>query len=142
MAKRPKLNEKVEMKTYILEVGSERRKKKVTVPGNWKITYGHACPGSTHNPGPMCVRFYEGNKDNLRAVFEDVVSFRDSTIKIEEQVIRRKMEVFRRDTPSGTKAVEAEMRVKQWRNPDDPQSDEEEDREYLAKLPAHSETED
>ena len=142
MTKRHKLNEKVELKTYILEVGSERRKKKVTVPGNWKITYGHACPGSTNNPGPMVVRFYEGNKDNLRAVLEDVVSFRDSTIKIEEQVVRRKMEVFRRDTPSGSKAVEAEMRVKTWRNPDAPEADEEEDKEYIAKLPAHCETED
>lgn len=138
-----KAEQKIEMKTYILEIGQQRRLKKVTVPSNWKLTYGFAVPGSNQvgNSNPLVVRFYEGNKENLRALFDDVRSIRDSSIKIEEQIIKTKEETFFRETPTGRKAVQAEARVREWRNPDDPAAAAEEDQGFLRQLKADNDVE-
>lgn len=123
----------IEMKTYILEIGQNRRLKKVTVPASWKITYGYACPGSAQvgTQNPLVLRFYEGNKENLRALFDDVRCVRDSSIKVEEQVIKSKAENLYRETPNGRKVVQAEARIREWRNPDDPGADVESDQDFL-----------
>lgn len=77
-----------EMKTYIVkhEDGTER---KITVPESWKVTFGPAVKGNHGNKYekfkmPMCLRFYESDTKQ-RAIFTDVVSFRDSSISIEEK---------------------------------------------------------
>lgn len=130
-----------EMKTYLLEIGHERRKKKVTVPAAWKLTYGFAVPGAqSGGSNPLVLRFYEGNKENLRALFDDVRSVRDSVISIEEEVVKVESQEFYRDTPGGRKIARADMKVTEWRNPDEPQENAAEDKRFLNALPAPMES--
>ena len=53
-----------DMKTYILEL-KEGGQKKVTVPANWKLTFGPICPGSKdgsyNSGGAVALPFYSGN---------------------------------------------------------------------------------
>lgn len=130
------MNQKAETRTYILEIGHERRKKKVTVPAAWKMTYGYANPGAQGGvSNPFALRFYEGNKENLRAVFDDVRSVRDSSIVIEEEVVKVESQEFYRDTPAGRKIARADMKVTEWRNPDEAPENEAGDRRFLNALP-------
>jgi hypothetical protein len=83
--------------TYICQLvnGGERT---ITIPRGWKITFGNVLPYNkiTSNPdgtnyetpqgwqSRIVFRVYEGNKDNLRAVWNDVVSFRCEEIHVVE----------------------------------------------------------
>ena len=82
----------VKEKTYIL-VHDDNTRKKITVPENWKVTFGPAAAGSNRGTNstnnlkmPMALRFYEDEK-HQRAIFTDVKSFMDSRIKIEEEIV-------------------------------------------------------
>ena len=114
-----------ETKTYILEM-KDNGQQRVTVPATWKLTFGPICPGSRdgayNSGGGIALRFYENNKDNQRAVFTGVVSFRDSSIRIEEKVVEVKQQRMRKATPQGEKDFVVEANVSYWRNPDDPQT--------------------
>lgn len=105
-----------EMKTYILELkgGNQRR---ITVPANWKVTFGPLTPGERNGSGTLALRFYE-SKENQRAIFTDVKSFRDSDIEIQEKVTKVKQQNLRRETPDGDKLVCVEARVSEWVDPD------------------------
>lgn len=93
MAKKPIIG----TKTYILTLtnGGERH---VTVPATWQLTFGQLVPYAAkkayEDAGPAALRFYEGTKDNLRAVMIDVVGIRDSSAIVaeftEEEVKSRK----------------------------------------------------
>jgi hypothetical protein len=78
-------------KTYLIEFENGCRKK-ITVPEEWKVTFGPATKGVDHSGErrykvPMAIRFYE-TESKQRAIFTDVVSFRDMAIKIEEEKVR------------------------------------------------------
>lgn len=107
-------------KTYILElIGKNIRR--ITVPETWKLTFGPTVPyvkGSTMN-NPTALRFYEGSKDNLRAVFTDVIAFRDADMEIMERRTEVKRQVVQKQSAGGMKNVEVEARVTEWVNPDD-----------------------
>ena len=120
MATRKAVAKSTETKTYIIE-SHRGEKRKVTVPASWKITYGLAAPGS-HVSSPFVLRFYEGNKENLRALFEDVKSFRDSSLKVEVQIEKKQAEVFYKETSQGRREQQAEMTVREWRDADNPTS--------------------
>lgn len=92
MAPKPK-------KIYNLKLvgGGER---KITIPANWKLTFGNVLPfnkqklggtGGPYNPpgdgweSRVVLRVYEGSKDNLRAVWNDVVSFHCEDIYIHNE---------------------------------------------------------
>lgn len=119
----------VAFKTYVLELknGGLRR---VTVPATWKVTFGPTTPyerKNSYESGQLvwAVRFYEGNKENLRAIFTDVKSFRDESIPILEKVTKVQRKATQRATASGFKDVVVEARVTEWRDPD--KEDEEDD---------------
>lgn len=130
-----------ETKTYILELapngyGPAIQRKKVTVPASWKITYGPAAQGA-HLGGqnPFVLRFYEGQKEHMRALFHNVLAFRDVTIKVEEEVERVQAETLLRNTPSGSKNVVVEGRMREWRDADSPDRGFQQDQAFL-QLPA------
>jgi hypothetical protein len=60
----------------------------VEVPDDWKVTFGAMAPGGK-NPysghGGWTLRFYE-TKEKQRAVFTDVVSFRDLSLPVKKLV--------------------------------------------------------
>ena len=104
-------------KTYILTM-RDGCTKKVTVPEEWKVTFGPLFPGSRgESGGRVGIRFYEG-KEKQRAVFVDVVEFRDESIPILEKVSRTQAKRMRKDTPDGAKDVIVEARMTEWRDPD------------------------
>lgn len=110
-----------EMTTYLLTMKDGTRRK-VTVPSAWKVTFGPLVPGSKdttlNSSGATSLRFWD--KANQKAVFVGVESFRDMSIAIEEEVVKRQEETFFKDTPAGRKAVVVEGSVREWRNPDQP----------------------
>lgn len=106
-----------DMTTYILEMRAGNRKK-VTVPSSWKVTFGLFAPGSPGNAGRSALRFYQGSKENQRAVFMEVESFRDMSIALEDEIVKTQDELLSKDTPEGRKQFIVSASVKEWRNPD------------------------
>lgn len=110
-----------QMKTYhVCRKGG--RDQRITVPASWKVTFGPLNPGSRgHEAGQPALRFYE-SQNQQRAVITDVISFRDTSIKVEEKRTNVKQQVLRKQTPHGDKNVVVEGRVEEWVNPDAPES--------------------
>lgn len=113
--------------TYIMRL-TNGEVRKVTVPSNWKVTFGPTIPFSPTkiNVGysqpnydkSYAVRFYEGNKENLKAVFGDVRDFRSADIVVEERITEVQRKVVQEDIPGqGFKDVEVEARVSRWCDP-------------------------
>lgn len=120
-------------RVYLLELkgGKQRR---VTVPNTWKVTFGPTIPYvKNEHRGNECwsLRFYEKTKDNLRAIFTDVVSFRDSEIPVSEKRIRTKRQVVEKESQKGGKAVIAEARIEEWIDPDAPDTEDAMPTDYL-----------
>jgi len=114
-------------KTYIIEK-EDKTRVRVTVPEEWKVTFGPAARGSNSTSGrtlkmPMALRFYEAD-NKQRAIFTDVISFRDASILIEEE----KTDIQEKDgfTECDGKRQRTTFQVKRkkWINPDDSISDE------------------
>lgn len=107
--------------TYLIELTNGKRKR-VTVPASWKVTFGPIAPGSKgyENNGEkgLCLRLYE-NKDQQRAVFTKVASFRDMGIHVEERVVHRRNERAQRETPNGVKDFTVQAEYAEWRSEDD-----------------------
>lgn len=108
-------------KTYILELKNGDTRK-ITVPAHWKLTYGNVVPyqGKGHNPGEarIALRLYDGSKENLRAVYTDVVSFRDAEIGTLEKRTQVQRKASQRNTDKGMRDVIIEARVTEWVDPD------------------------
>ena len=79
------------LRTYLI-VHEDGTRRKITIPSTWRVTFGPAARGGNmpKRPGgpsykmPMALRFYE-NDTQQRAIFTDVVSFRDMSIPIQEE---------------------------------------------------------
>ncbi len=112
-------------KTFILGLkGGHIRK--ITVPANWKLTFGSVVPfqGRGHGgEGGVALRLYEGTKENLRAVMTDVVSVRDASIEMMERRTSTQRKAAQKQTPQGMKDVVVEARVTEWVNPDAEEDD-------------------
>lgn len=76
-----------EMRTY--EVVTSGQRLRMTIPAAWKVTYGPVSPGSKagYNGAPA-LRIYE-NETKQRAIFLNVVSFRDLSVKVEVAAARK-----------------------------------------------------
>lgn len=116
------MSKAVDTTTYMVEMKDGTRKK-LTVPSSWKVTFGSPVPGKPGTSGynsrdVLCLRFYE--KSTQRACIVGVAAFRDTSIKIEEEIIDTRTERVRRETPEGEKDFLVEARVKEWRDPDKP----------------------
>lgn len=116
---------KEDKRTYILNM-KDGTKQKITVPSAWKLTFGPLTPGSKehsmNSSGALVLRIYEGNKDNQRAVFTGVESWRDTQdLSIEVEQVQSKQQMARVDIPGeGQKDVACNMEIRQWVNPDSP----------------------
>lgn len=112
-------------KTYIImhEDGTER---KITVPEDWKVTFGPATKGFNTTPRtggapykvPMALRFYESDTKQ-RAIFTDVVSFRDSSIKIEEKKVKIQEKDGFVECEGVKKRTTFQAKTTEWVNPDE-----------------------
>ena len=105
-----------ELKTYIVEKGYECFK--VTVPAAWKVTFGPGIPPgqSARNysaPSPWCLRFYE-TKENQRAFFSGVTSFRDESIQIVKKVVNVKSEQKSESTHSKSATQSEVVKSEEW----------------------------
>ena len=71
--------------TYEVKTRSEG-KLRITVPEDWKVTFGPVSPGGKYGGGgELALRFYESDTKQ-RAIFTDVVSFRDLSIPVQRQL--------------------------------------------------------
>ena len=109
--------------TYLLEM-KDGTQKKITIPSDWTITFGALVPGSTTNLGKLGLRIRKGQQQ--KAVFQDVDSFRDTSIQIEERVTTVKEETFFKGDGDNRKAVVVEGKIHEWVNPDAPRPQKEE----------------
>ena len=106
------------MRQYLIEFESGE-KKRITVPDNWKVTFGPIAIMSK-SPGvrvPIALRFYE-DENRQRAIFVEVRSFRDLGIPLEELKVehRGKRAVVNMDGVE--KHVTIDAVHKEWVNPD------------------------
>lgn len=110
-----------ELRVYMIEF-TNGKQKRISIPGEWKITFGPLAPGSKgyENNGEkgLCLRLYE-NKDQQRAVFTKVASFRDMSIHVEERVVHRRNERAQRETPNGVKDFTVQAEYAEWRTEGD-----------------------
>jgi hypothetical protein len=110
-----------EMTTYLIEFKNGKRQK-VTVPSDWKVTFGPAAVGINKKDGPfqkmpLALRFYE-NDTKQRAIFTDVVYFRDTSIKIEEEHVDVQQKAGFVECEGKRKQVDFQATTKQWVDPD------------------------
>lgn len=107
--------------TYVLTM-KDGTIKKVTVPADWKVTFGSLVPGSkNHNEnssGTTALRFYAGASQQ-KACFVGVQEFRESNIGILERVENIQTEqVAKKDANGGVKNFTVQARESKWVNPD------------------------
>lgn len=115
-----------EKRTYILNM-KDGTKQKISIPSGWKLTFGPLVPGSNkegglNGGGALVLRIYEGNKDNQRAVFTGVESWRDTQdLSIEVETVQRKQQMAQVDIPGeGRQDVAVQMETRHWVDPDRP----------------------
>jgi hypothetical protein len=110
-------------KTYLVTKidGSEFQ---ITVPETWKVTFGPATKGNTSYSGeqrlkmPMALRFYE-SETKQRAIFTDVVSFRDMSIKIKIKKNRVQEKDGYMECDGVRKRTIFQATVSEWIDPDE-----------------------
>jgi hypothetical protein len=124
-----------EEKTYLIEFENGKRQR-ITVPESWKVTFGPAARGTNKDKGlsrqmPLALRFYESDTKQ-RAIFTDVVSFRDVSIKIEEERVNTQQKDGFVECDGKRKGVTFQATSRQWVDPDKPA-------EELPALPTDSE---
>lgn len=135
MSSKKSVTSEEKTKTYIMDLNNGTVRK-VTVPANWKLTFGPTIPysgkGSTSiHGGGTALRFYEGNKENLRAAFTDVRAFRDADMPVQERRTQIQKKTIQKDAHGGTKNVEVEARITEWVNPDDVEDSEQAAQPFL-----------
>jgi hypothetical protein len=111
-------------KTYHIEFknGAEKR---ITVPADWKVTFGPCVAGGNSNGKmemPLALRFYE-SKENQRAIFTDVRSFRDMDIKILEKKVSIQEEQGFIERGGKKKATTFQAQCVEWKDADDTEND-------------------
>ena len=112
-----------ETRTYLMETKGGKLRR-VTVPASWKVTFGPLVPSEIRHGEvrTFALRFYE-SKEQQRAVFTDVLAFRDTSLPVEERVSKIKQKVVHKNAPSGRRDMMVEARITEWRNPDTPDDD-------------------
>lgn len=111
-----------EGKRRLLLCMQDGTQKKLEIPDDWKVTFGALVPGQKESAGKIGLRLWSGGKGKeiQHAVFTDVASFRDMSISVLEQVEEHQTETFVRQGDETGEAIQADVRVKKWVNPDDP----------------------
>ncbi len=114
------------MTTYLIEFKNGKRQR-ITVPSEWKVTFGPAAAGVNKASNgdrqmPLALRFYEST-NKQRAIFTDVVNFRDVGIKIEEEQINIQEKQGYVEVDGKRKATSFKAETRDWVNPDSVSSD-------------------
>lgn len=111
-------------RTYLIEF-ENGKKKKITVPDTWKVTFGPAVVGGGENRTgsqrykmPMAIRFYESDKQQ-RAIFTNVLNFRDMSIDVQEERVITQMKDGFMEVDGSRKKMAVKTEVKEWVDPDD-----------------------
>lgn len=115
---------KLDMTTYLIEFKNGKRQR-ITVPSSWKVTFGPAAAGANsakyvgegRAPMPLALRFYEA-ENRQRAIFTDVLNFRDTSIKIEEEQINTQEKQGYVEVDGKRKATSFRAETRDWVNPD------------------------
>lgn len=98
--------------------------KRITIPEEWKVTFGPLVPGAkdgTNGSSSTALRLWSGKKgaEIQHAVFTNVESFRDMSIEIMEEHEDVRQETYVKQGDEEGEAIRAEVRVKKWVNPDE-----------------------
>ena len=114
--------EEQQLKTYLIyhKDGSETQ---VDVPETWKVTFGPAAKGNHDSSNgrlqmPLALRFYE-NGEKQRAIFTDVVSFRDMSIPIRVKKRTTQEKDGYMECDGVRKQTRFQAVVEEWVNPDE-----------------------
>jgi len=108
--------------TYLIEKENGKRFK-ITVPASWKVTFGPATKGGDRRTTPsnlkmpMALRFYE-NDVKQRAIFTDVVNFRDVSIPVEEEKVDMQEKDGFTEVDGVRQRTTFQVKTKRWVNPD------------------------
>ena len=106
--------------TYLLEFKNGERQK-ITVASSWKVTFGPAVAGVNKGRSdlqmPMALRFYEA-ENKQRAIFTDVVSFRDVAIVIEEERVNTQEKQGYVEVDGKRKSTTFRAETREWVDPD------------------------
>jgi len=114
-----------DMTTYLI-THEDRTERKITVPSDWKVTFGPAARGANRlgGPGsgvvkvPLALRFYE-SETKQRAIFTDVVSFRDISIKTEVKKVKIQEKQGFMECDGQRKATTFQATTEEWIDPDE-----------------------
>lgn len=94
-----------------LLVNTKKEELRVTIPADYKVTFGPVQPGSRgYGDEGNCLRIYE-SETKQRAVFVNVVSFRDLSIPVERRVKRTKEKQKREYDADGNLKENSEVAV-------------------------------
>jgi hypothetical protein len=114
--------------TYLIEKENGKRMK-ITVPETWKVTFGPAVKGFDRKLSggpsykvPMALRFYE-SETKQRAIFTDVVSFRDLSIPVEVEEVKVQEKDGYTECEGKRKRTSFQVKVKEWKDPDEEKED-------------------
>jgi hypothetical protein len=76
-----------DVRTYEIETASG--KLRIDIPEDWKVTYGPISIGAkSYDGGHLALRVYESDTKQ-RAIFTNVKSFRDLSIPVKREVVKR-----------------------------------------------------
>jgi len=95
----------------------------VDIPDGWFVTYGVAAVGIPKSDGriPMALRIYE-NKDHQRAIFTDVINFRDMAIPIRVKKVNTQEKDGFMECDGVRKRTTFQAKTTSWINPDEPET--------------------
>lgn len=120
-AAKPTSTPSVANKTYLVRRHSEGLLK-VTVPANWRVTFGPIVAGNSrhgYNGGEACLRFYE-SKDQVRAIFTNVTEFRDLSIPVLKRFVEKRAKNEHEIKKNGEKHSGEKVEHVTWINEGDP----------------------
>ena len=118
-------NKETEMTTYLI-THEDRTERKITVPSDWKVTFGPAARGVHKYSGPsggaikipLALRFYE-SENKQRAIFTDVLSFRDMSIRTEVKQVKVQEKQGYMECDGQRKATTFTAKSEEWVDPDE-----------------------
>lgn len=106
------------------------KKRRVTVPNAYKVTFGPIIPNERGNHGGNALRIYE-SKERQVAVFTDVIAFREEALKVEELVTKTESRRMGKNAPGADRDAVMEVKITEWRDPDNPEKYQKADRDFV-----------
>lgn len=107
-------------KRTLLIVHENGNETQIDIPAEWKVTFGLAAPGAEHVKGSrmgLALRIYETEKMQ-RAIFTDVVSFRDMSIPIRVKKVSTQEKAGYMECEGVKKHTTFQAQTVEWVDPD------------------------